>query len=134
PALSMMNDTEEKGLFTPEKTVLVEHTSGNMGISMAFMAALKVYRILLIGLSYASLERRATMLSFGTDLIFANPTKAMRGTVKKAYDLLENTPDASMLQQFSNPANNKVTVTMCLHMEHIFNYIFRCEMSNELSY
>ncbi|GJU81433.1 bifunctional L-3-cyanoalanine synthase/cysteine synthase 1, mitochondrial [Tanacetum coccineum] len=56
PALSVMNDTEEKGLFTPEKTVLVEHTSGNMGISMAFMAALKVYRILLIGPS-TQLER-----------------------------------------------------------------------------
>nr|GEU67793.1 bifunctional L-3-cyanoalanine synthase/cysteine synthase 1, mitochondrial [Tanacetum cinerariifolium] len=97
PALSMMNDIEEKRLITPGKTVLVEHTSGNMRISMAFMAALKVYRILLIGPSYTSLERRATMLSFGTDLIFADPTKAMRGTVKKAYDLLENTPDASML-------------------------------------
>ncbi|GJT96007.1 bifunctional L-3-cyanoalanine synthase/cysteine synthase 1, mitochondrial [Tanacetum coccineum] len=84
--LSMMNDAEEKELFTPGKAVLIEHMSGNMGISITFMAALKVYRILLIGPSNASLERRVTM---------------------RAYDLLENTPDSFMLQQFSNPANNK---------------------------
>ncbi|GKC67436.1 bifunctional L-3-cyanoalanine synthase/cysteine synthase 1, mitochondrial, partial [Tanacetum coccineum] len=86
PTLSMMNDTEEKGLFTPGKTVLIEHTSGNMGINITFMAALKVYMILLIGPSNASLERRVTM---------------------RAYDILENTHDAFILQQFSNPTNNK---------------------------
>ncbi|GJU70844.1 bifunctional L-3-cyanoalanine synthase/cysteine synthase 1, mitochondrial [Tanacetum coccineum] len=73
--------------------------------------------ILLTGPSYASLERRVIMLSFGADLILIDPTKAMRGIVKKAYDLLENTPDASMLQQLSNPTKTKVTVTMCLYMD-----------------
>jgi cysteine synthase A len=106
--VAMIDDAEQRGIIQPGVTTIVEPTSGNTGIALAWVAAARGYRLILTMPESFSLERRVLLLGYGAELVLTPAAEGMSGTVRRAEQIVAETPHAWMPQQFQNPANPEI--------------------------
>ena len=108
-ALSMILDAEEKGILKPGGTI-IEPTSGNTGVGLSLVGAVRGYKVILTMPETMSIERRKLAQAYGTEIVLTPGSEGMKGAIRKAEELRDSTPGAVILQQFDNPANPAIHV------------------------